>query len=342
VPKGFRKLLTAFLIYAIVFTIIPPVQSYLTLPTEQKISVGDQLSIGLNFPQSLLEQVSIQINDGKEILNASKNQLLNLKDNFPVAHEPGKINLKLKLFGVIPLKEIKVNVVPNIKLYPGGQAVGVLLRTDGVLIVGQSPIIDKNGEAQFPAKEAGIRVGDTITKVNGHIIQTDDQLAKFINDLGSQNKTIKLTIKRSNKIFTREISPIYCLETNTYRIGLFVRDNAGGVGTLTFYDPQTHKYGALGHMIANSETNQQINIKNGKLVKASIEGIHAGKKGQPGEKMGVFVEKSDLGNIEANSFCGIFGTLSHYSKVKNNVYPSPIPVGFANQVKLGSAEILRK
>lgn len=315
-----------------------PVYNYFSLPTYQKISVGDQLSLGSQFSQSFLEQLSIEVNRGKNILDFKEKQF-NFTEVSPVALEPGKVNLQLKLFGIIPLKKINVDVVDNYKIYPGGQAVGVLLRTQGILIVGQSPIIDNLGNSHFPARDAGVEIGDTIVKVNDHYVQTDDQLAKLINKYGSEGEKIILLLKRDNNFLKKEIKPVYCSETKTYRIGLFVRDNAGGVGTLTFFDPQSKKYGALGHMICDSETNQKINIKKGKLVKASIEGIQIGKRGKPGEKVGMFVEDSTLGDIQINSYCGIFGSLDQ-EKLKNSYYQEPLPIGYANQIETGFAEIL--
>lgn len=337
-PKGFKKPLIIILVFFFFLTFSTPVQSFLTLPTHQKISVGDELSLGLKFPPGFLEQLSIEINDGQDILDF-KNTKFNFADISPVALEPGHVNLQLKLFGIIPIKKINVDVVQNIKVYPGGQAIGVLLRTQGILIVGQSPIIDANGEAHLPAKKAGIEIGDTIVKVNDHYINTDDQLARLINELGSKQESINILIKRNNNFLIKKITPIYCSETKTYRIGLYVRDNAGGVGTLTFFDPISRKYGALGHMISDSDTNQQINIKNGKLVRASIQGIQIGKRGQPGEKVGIFVENSSLGDIQINSFCGIFGSLRDL-KIINSYFSQPLPIAYANQIKTGYAEIL--
>jgi len=338
VPKSFRKSLIIFLTLFLFLTFSPPIQSYLSLPTQQKISVGDKLSLGLELPPTFSEQLSIEINDGQSILDFSQ-KTYNEATTSPVALQPGKVNLQLKLFGVIPLKKINVDVVENIKVFPGGQAVGVILRTQGILVVGQSPIIDVNGDSQFPAKDAGIEIGDTIVKINNISIQTDDQLARLINELGTKKEKINITVKRNNVYHTKEITPIYCPETKTYRIGLYVRDNAGGVGTLTFFDPVTNRYGALGHMICDSETNQQINIKKGKLVRASIQGIEIGKRGKPGEKVGLFVDNSDLGSIEVNSYCGIFGSLKQ-DDLKTNYYSEPLPIAYANQIKTGYAEIL--
>jgi len=338
VPKSFRKTLGIFLTLFLFLTLFSPVQSYLTLPSEQKISVGDRLILGLEFPQSFLDQLSIEINQDQSILNF-QGSTFDYSEILPVALEPGQVNLKLKLFGVIPLKNINVDVVENIKLYPGGQAVGVILRTQGILIVGQSPIIDQNGNTHFPAKDGGIEVGDTVVSINNISMQTDEQLARIINELGTKHEQISIIIKRNNSLITKRITPIYCPETKTYRIGLYVRDNAGGVGTLTFIDPVSQKYGALGHMICDAETNQQINIKKGKLVRASIKGIEVGKRGRPGEKMGIFVDNSELGDIQINSYCGIFGEMNK-NILANNYYSEPLPIAYVNQIETGYAEIL--
>jgi len=338
VPKGFRKTLFLVALAFFLLTFFAPIQCYLALPTEQKISVGDKLSLGVDFPETISEKLSVQINSGQGLLSFTENSF-NYSEILPTALEPGQINLQLKLFGIIPLKNINVDVVENIKLYPGGQSVGVILRTQGVLVVGQSPIVDLDGNTHFPAKDAGIEAGDTIVKINNIFIQTDDQLARLVNELGAADKKIHITVKRQNKMFNKEIKPIFCPETKTYRIGLYVRDNAGGVGTLTFFDPLTGKYGALGHMISDNQTNQKIDIKKGKLVRASIEGIEIGKRGKPGEKMGTFVEDSELGDIQVNSYCGIFGTINN-DILAHSYYSEPLPIAFANQIKTGPAEIL--
>lgn len=337
-PKSFRKTLFIILVSLLFLTFFTPIQSYLALPTQQKISVGDKLSLGLKLPYTFSEKLSIQINEGQKILNFPENNF-NISEVSPVALEPGQVNLQLKLFGVIPLKKINVNVVDNIKVYPGGQAVGVILRTKGILVVGQSPIINENGVTCFPAKDAGIEIGDTIVKLNNIFVETDDQLANVVNELGSFNKKIAITIKRKNETLNKEITPIYCQETKTYRIGLYVRDNAGGVGTLTFFDPSTNKYGALGHMICDAETNQQINITKGKLVRAAIKGIEIGRRGKPGEKVGMFVDNSALGDIQINSYCGIFGSMAK-NKFFGSFYSEPLPIAFKNQIQIGYAEIL--
>ena len=224
------------------------------------------------------------------------------------------------------------------ELYPGGQAVGILLRTDGILVVGQSSITS-NGQTVNPAKDAGIQAGDVITSVNGKTITHDDQLALLVDELGRSNQPVILQLTRRSRTLSREITPVYCQDTHTYRIGLLIRDNAGGVGTMTFIDPQTMAYGALGHMISNNETQSKLNILNGKLVTADIQGIKKGLQGYPGEKIGRFVSNVSLGSIDKNTTAGIFGILHDKNLLAKSCYPKPLPVAPAEDIVCGPAQI---
>ena len=123
-----------------------------------------------------------------------------------------------------------------------------------------------------------------------------------------------------------------CRETRRYRIGLFVRDGAAGVGTLTFFDPATKKYGALGHVITNSETSEWLDLKDGKIVGAAVEGIQKGQRGKIGEKIGLFQgDRKMSGNIEKNTQYGIFGVLQTIPP--NQLYPNPVPVAVGGQIR---------
>lgn len=335
-PHHFKRPLFFSLTYFFIFLILAIVlQSVSSVPSQQIVVVGENLTLGNNVPEKLLGNLSVHISDNEKLL---KDNIFSANEIISVAHKPGNFNLKLKLFGIIPIKNIKVNVVPPIELYPGGQAVGILLRTKGILVVGHSPIIDKGNKIN-PAKKVGIEPGDIIIEINGQRIINDEELAKKINNLGKKNKKINITIKRKDKQYNKTTNALYCPQTQTYRIGLLVKDNAGGVGTLTFYDPQTKKYGALGHMVSDFETRQQISIDKGNLVKANIQGIKPGKIGYPGEKIGSFVENSVIGNIEINAYCGIFGSLDN-KLAANDIYNKPLPVAFNNQIETGPAEIL--
>lgn len=314
-------------------------------PFLQSARVGEALALSLDYPQSLLTQMKVDIQDQQGVLDLDQETAqvaaINLSgQNGPTCVQPGQVSLKLRLFGLIPVKQIDVAVMPEISLYPGGQPIGILLRTDGIMVVGMSPVIDQDGKSCFPAEKAGIKVGDIIKEVDGVTVVNDEKMSAMIHALGQQNKPIKLTILRDNELITKEVQAVYCCESQTFRIGLYVRDNAGGVGTLSFIDPESGRYGALGHMIANSETQERISIINGKLVNADIEGIKKGQKGYPGEKIGAFVSDDALGSIEKNSYAGIFGDIKDMSVTDHNYLTKPLPVGYYPEIEQGEAEIL--
>lgn len=331
-------------ILIIVGTFNPQARSFYSLPTHQKVLVGDHIRLNLRFSEYLLRQFSVYVEP-----NAQKVLLLNgtdlsgrafgFYDGWPVATKPGMANIQIRLFGILPIKNVKVEVLPQTRIIPGGQSVGVMLHSEGVIIVGQSIVQDTEGHKFNPAREAGVEVGDIILKINGVAVNSDEQVARLVDDSGKSGKNVEILVKRKTRTFRASIKPILCQDTSRYRIGLYIRDGAAGVGTLSFYNPDTGKYGALGHIITDSDTNQPIEVNDGKIVRASIQGIQAGKKGIPGEKIGMFVnDRSFAGNIEKNTKFGIYGALN--SPLKNPLYPNPIPIALADQVKTGASEML--
>lgn len=246
--------------------------------------------------------------------------------------------ISMRLFELFPAQEAVSQQEESLMLYPGGQPVGILLRTDGILVVGFSSIQTEYEELQ-PAESAGIQAGDVILSVNGTAVTHDDELALLVHQLGTQGKDVTLELQRQSRSMHKTVTPVYCEQTDTYRIGLLVRDNAGGVGTLTFVHPDTMEYGALGHMIANNETQRKLSILNGKLVAADIQGIKKGSSGTPGEKIGRFVNNDALGTIEKNTSAGIFGILSDREILAETVEQKPLPTASADEIELGPATI---
>jgi len=226
----------------------------------------------------------------------------------------------------------------KIELIPGGHSIGVTLQTKGVLIVGYSPIINAQGKEVYPAKDSGIEVGDIILKINDTKALNDFQVAQEINKKCKENQKIILEIKHKGKIEQKTIDPVYCSETARFRVGLFIRDEAAGIGTLTFINPQTNTFGALGHVITDTDTNNQIELSDGKIVESNIYAIDKGKRGDPGEKIGTFMPESSFsGKIEQNTSSGIFG--KYEGKINNPFYSSPIPIAWESEIKTGPAKI---
>lgn len=227
---------------------------------------------------------------------------------------------------------------PKIEVIPGGHSIGVTLQTKGVLVVGYAPITSEQGKEVFPAKESGIEVGDIILKINDTKALNDLQVAQEIDKKCKENQKISVEVKHKGQITQKTIQPVFCSETQRYRIGLYIRDEAAGVGTLTFIEPKGKTFGALGHVITDIDTNDQIELSEGKIVESTIYAIEKGKRGDPGEKIGTFMlESSFLGKIEKNCSSGIFGTFN--GKVLNPFFNSPIPIAWKSEIESGPAKI---
>lgn len=237
------------------------------------------------------------------------------------------------------LKETPVNTGNLPRVLVCGHAIGVFLHASGVTVVGHAEVEDPFGRRHSPAEKAGIQSGDVIIKINNVAVCNDRQVKEEIERCGLLGKAAVLEIKRQKKTFSVKVSPVYCGETGRYRIGLFIRDNAAGMGTLSFYDPVSKRYGALGHLVTDVNTAAGADLSDGKIVGALVKDISLGWKGRPGEKIGIFQEKEEFtGNIEANTPFGIIGVLRQ--PPANFYYPHPLPVAQAAEITPGPAEML--
>lgn len=250
----------------------------------------------------------------------------------------GTANLQVKLFGVIPVKSVHVNVVPDLKVIPGGQSIGVKLKSSGIMVVGYN-LVKAGGESISPAEQAQVKVGDIITAIDGKKVKSVEQAAEWINKAGKSNQSLEFSIKRQKETLKVKVKPLYDKDSDIYRIGLYIRDSAAGVGTLTFYQPDHNVFGALGHIITDVDTGQPIGVGDGQVVHSSVTSIEKGENGTPGEKRGIFVDEDKvLGSITRNSDFGVFGKMSEqpeYGKIKK-----ALPIALAEQVHEGKASIL--
>lgn len=244
---------------------------------------------------------------------------------------------RLSLLGILPLKQVNVQKVPDLMVYPGGQPIGIKINTKGVMVVGLSDIETENGKVQSPAVKSGIEIGDSILKINKKEINSAEDLASEV--LLAKDKEIKITIKRKNEIIYKKVTPIKCKNDNKYKIGLWVRDSTAGVGTLTFYDDKTKNFSALGHPITDIDTGAIIDVNKGTILPSSIISVRKGVKGNPGELRGIFLsEDRDLGNIYKNTECGIFGKANR--SLINNTYNRPLRIALRDEIKEGPAQII--
>lgn len=317
------------------------VQGALLPPERHSVSVGEPLRI--NFPAPLKSNLEASVYTNVEGVNRTeegRSSVQSATGSGIFLTEPGQFRVRLSLFGIIPVRDMIVNAVPQIEVVPGGQSIGVLIHSQGVMVVGNSPIQDQKGNRVNPAADAGIKEGDIIVKIDGEAVRSDAQVKELVARAGAGGGSLDAEVKRGEQVFTAKLKPVFCKETLRYRIGLMIRDSAVGVGTLTFYDPRSMAYGALGHVITDIGTTRPVELSDGRIVGASVQGIHRGKRGQPGEKVGMFQgeDKPINGTITRNTRLGIFGRLQ--KPLENPACHEPLPVAMADQIREGQAEIL--
>ena len=247
----------------------------------------------------------------------------------------GETELTFNLLGLIPFKKVPVAVQPEMILIPGGDALGVALKTKGVLVVGTSDLGGSAGAS--PARLSGIKPGDIILSVADIDIIDTVHLQKTIASLGG--RMVPIRILRDDSIHSLQLIPKPDDATGTYRLGAWVRDSTAGVGTLSFYNPETKDYGALGHAITDSDTGKPLSVSEGQVLKADIVDVSRGQKGTPGELKGSFLrEKRLVGDIRQNSLLGIYGKLE--KAPDTSLYPQGLPVGLRSSVHTGAASII--
>lgn len=207
----------------------------------------------------------------------------------------------------------------------GGENIGIELNSKGVMVVG----VYKVGNI-YPAKTAGIKVGDVITNINDIKIDNVMELVSRINELDTSN--IKITYIR-NDIENYTNLTLY-KDNDIYKTGLYVKDNVIGIGTLTFIDPNTKIFGALGHEIIESTSGVRLEIKDGKIFESEVTDISKSSVGSPGEKNAKYDKSSNLGTVYENTINGVFG---YYNEVPDKKL---YKVAKYDEIKLGDAKIL--
>lgn len=306
------------------------------LPGEYNITLGETHIFNSQFPFSFKVTDSrtsiIQYEKTKDFFNKVFKSEIELE---PLSE--GSADLQLRIFGLLPYKNLKVNVVPQLYVMPGGQSIGVRLNTEGVLVVGITEIIDTSGKSRSLAEENGIRIGDTLMEINDIMVINSLHVGDIVKN--SNGEKIKLKFLRDSKEYEVYVNPIKSSEDEKYRLGLWVRDKTAGVGTMTFYEEDSQKFGALGHAITDADTGSLLSIKDGEIISSRVVSIEQGKRGKPGEIKGVFYNVSEpLGRLEKNTPFGVYGELTR--EIYNNYYSESIPIAFQHEVKEGSAYIL--
>lgn len=248
----------------------------------------------------------------------------------------GQETLTVSLFDKINLKTIDVSVLEDVEVIPNGEIVGIKLYTSGVLVVGTSSIEGIDGQIYKPFEGTGILEGDSIIEVNGNIVNNTFELVKNISKSNGQEIEIKFV--RNGEEKTCKITPVKNKQEE-YKIGLWVRDSAGGVGTVTFYNEETKSFAALGHAITDIDTGEIINTSSGEIDDVNIVSIVKGEKEEPGKVQGTIINGSTIGNIYKNCGLGIYGTVENLNNLDIN-YNRRVKVASRQEIELGKATFL--
>lgn len=303
------------------------IQQYIAIPKQLTLFENNEDTLSIpNLGNKAITTLS-QRDEVLQAMDTSEYKTVNSGESSIVYHVAG-----------LPLKKVNVDVLNDLKVIPGGQSVGVNLQTLGVLVVGHHLIETDSGQ-KSPGEDSDIQVGDIILEVNGKEIEKMEQLTPIVDKAGKDNNQLRLKIKRGGEQMEKQLTPALDNKENAYRIGLYIRDSAAGIGTMTFYEPKSKRYGALGHVISDMDTKKPIQIHDGTIVRSNITSIKKGNNGSPGEKQATF--KSDdlpLGTITKNTSFGVFGILE--DKLDASKWNEPIPITLPNQVKEGPAQIL--
>lgn len=249
--KFYKMLVIIFLLILLAYT-----SNITMIPNNIILIEGEELNINTIFGISLQSSSNYETKQTSSSIGSA------------VSDKAGKTDLCLNLFNTIPLKNVAVNVIPKTKVVPVGSLIGLKLYTKGILVVGLSET----------GTDTGMEEGDTILTVNEKEVSSTQDLIETVNK--GEGEDIKITYNRNGEIKVANIKPTKASE-GTYKLGLWVRDAAAGVGTISYYEPSTGSFVALGHGIQDIDTEKLITISNGKIVTASIVDIVKGENGKP-------------------------------------------------------------
>lgn len=236
-----------------------------------------------------------------------------------------------KLFGLIPIKKVDVKIIPEDEVYVGGSAIGLCVNADGALVVSDVIVDTKDNQI---IKNKDIKSGDIIKKINDFEINNVDDIDKALKD--NNKDEVSVEIIRNNKSKTIKAGLLKD-STNHYKLGVWVKNNISGIGTLTFIK-KNGDYGALGHPVTNSDSDTVVPIKSGNIYECNLIGINKGQRNKPGELKGVFLQKNSLGKINKNTPYGIFGNTNNIDELVD--LNRSVAIGGRLSVKPGKAKIL--
>ena len=304
-----------------------------SVPSVINVRAGEEESFRFGVPAraeiiSVSEQGHSNIPDGAVNIDLSRTVTMKMASE-------SSYQMQVKLFGFLPFKQVGIRVIEDRELIPVGEPIGIYVKTDGILVVGTGDFQGMDGVSYSPGKNI-VKSGDYIRKIDGVEVDSKDELIKKVETCGGSSVT--LTVERDGEIMDLQVKPQKDAG-GTYKMGVWVRDNAQGVGTMTYIDSQGN-FGALGHGINDVDTSTLMHMEGGTLYETSIVDIRKGTVGNPGEMTGMIVYSDNhiLGEITENSSRGIFGTCN--SKGLSMGVRESFSIGLKQEIEKGPAQIL--
>lgn len=243
----------------------------------------------------------------------------------------GEYRINISLFNAVPVKSSNLTVSNRRYVVPSGEIVGLRLFTDGVMVVDVDDVESDSGKVN-PASFAGIKKGDVITMLDGKKIQNSSQVEAII--AACDGRVLSVEYNRNGEKRQSSIAPVYSVSEGRYKTGLWIRDSAAGIGTMTFYEKETGFFACLGHAVCDVDTGEILPLSGGDIVDAAITGCIKGKVGCAGELCGSFENKQE-GILYLNDSAGVYGYLD-----SETLKGEAVPVALKSEVKEGKAQII--
>ena len=279
------------------------------------------------------DEIHVQKEQEIKLEQILEHPLLTFEDAVSVSGT-GSYTIGGSIMGVIPFKEIRVIPSESRSVYVSGSTVGIYMETDGVLIIDTGEILSEEGISREPAKNV-VKPGDYIVAFNSQVIHSKRELIEDIRALDGED--VEVEVLRNDKIIPLTLTPVIDVQ-GAYKLGIWVRDNTQGIGTLTFVD-EDGRYGALGHGISDIDTGKLLKIESGALYQAEILGVQKGSNGNPGELAGLIRYDSDrvIGSIKKNGENGIYG---NFTGPLDQITLMRMPMAYKQELEIGPAQIL--
>ena len=303
------------------------------LPNDLTLIEGEKTEIATQLPISAKTEESINV---LGVTTKPLADAFHLELGSSIMADPiqvGTTKVTFYLCNALPIKTIDATVIPKTTLVPVGRTVGVSLDTKGLLVLGTGQVCVEDNDTVEPCKGI-LKTGDLLLKANGRDLINKETFIDVVTE--SNGETIEVLLERRGNQKQVTLTPVYSQAEQAFKLGIWVRDSIQGIGTVTFYDPKSNEFGALGHGVYDVDTGELMIIKKGKIIPSQLTDIIKGAKGEPGELAGIIQRGQSLGEVRKNTEVGIYGTLEQPYEFEGTA----LPIGLKQEIKIGKAEIL--